>query len=80
MKTKMGKSFRRSSPLKIGTIGRDSNESLPLPTSTEAFPILVLHRKAHEGFIESMKKKGSSRAGNFPKAGLKRFGTGAKTK
>jgi hypothetical protein len=80
MRTRMGKSFRRSSPLKIGTIGRDSPESLPLPTSTEGFQILILRRKAQEGFIESMKKKGNSRAGNFPKAGSKKFGIGVKQK
>jgi hypothetical protein len=78
MKTKMGRSFRRLSLSKIGINGRGSNESLPHPISTVAFPILVLRQRAHEGFIESLKKKGNSRTGSIPKAGLKKFGIGSK--
>jgi len=78
MKTRMGKSFRRLSLSKIGINGRDSNESLPPPISTVAFPILVLRQRAHEGFIESLKKRENSRTGSIPKAGLKRFGIGVK--
>lgn len=78
MKTKMGKLFRRSSLSKIGINGRGSNESLPHPISTVAFPILVLRQRAHEGFIESLKKRENSRTGSIPKAGLKRFGIGVK--
>jgi DNA-binding LacI/PurR family transcriptional regulator len=80
MKTKMGRSCRKLFLSKIGINGMGSNESLPPPISTVAVPILVLHRKAHEGFIESMKKRENSRTGSIPKAGLKRFGIGVKQK
>jgi hypothetical protein len=76
MRTKMGRSCRKLSLSRIGISGRGSNGSLPLPIFAVAFPILVLRRKAHEGFIESLKKRENSRTGSIPKAGLKRFGIG----
>jgi hypothetical protein len=78
MRTRMGKSYRRWSLSQIGINGRGSDESLPPPIYRVAFPILVLRQRAHEGFIESLKKRENSRTGNFPKAGLKRFGIGVK--
>jgi hypothetical protein len=80
MRTRMGRSCRKLSLSKIGINGRGSNESLPPPISTVAFPILVLRVRAHEGFIESLKKRENSRTGSIPKAGLKRFGIGNKIK
>jgi len=76
----MGKSFRRSSPLKIGTSGRGSGEFLPPPISTEALSILILRRQAQKDFIGSSRKKENLKAGNFPKAGSKKFGIGARKK